>query len=178
MKREEVKEKIPGITDEQLDWVMGEFGTAVNTANTLRAELGTANQTIQTLQEAARSFEGVDVGALQSELSTLQQKYRDDLAAVRRDGAIDLALSAARAKSTKAARAMLDLEQIKLEDGRLSGLDGQLEQLKAENPWLFEEAASGGMQVRTGGEHGAGGTGEQSGVAAAFAALNPGLKIE
>ena len=26
MKREEVKNKIPGITDEQLDWLMGENG--------------------------------------------------------------------------------------------------------------------------------------------------------
>ena len=29
MKREEVKNKIPGITDEQLDWLMGENGRDV-----------------------------------------------------------------------------------------------------------------------------------------------------
>ena len=30
MKREEVKAKIPGITDEQLDWIMGENGKEIN----------------------------------------------------------------------------------------------------------------------------------------------------
>ena len=54
MKREDVKSKIPGITDEQLDWLMGENGKDVNAANTrastlqdqldgVKAQLRTAN---------------------------------------------------------------------------------------------------------------------------------------
>mgnify|MGYP000517903892 CR=1 FL=1 len=34
MKREEVKNKIPGITDEQLDWLMGENGRDVTAEKT------------------------------------------------------------------------------------------------------------------------------------------------
>ena len=35
MKREEVKNKIPGITDEQLDWLMGENGRDVTAETTV-----------------------------------------------------------------------------------------------------------------------------------------------
>ena len=37
MKREEVKNKIPGITDEQLDWLMGENGRDVTAENRIGA---------------------------------------------------------------------------------------------------------------------------------------------
>ena len=39
MKREEVKNKIPGITDEQLDWLMGENGRDVTAEKTKAASL-------------------------------------------------------------------------------------------------------------------------------------------
>ena len=41
MKREEVKNKIPGITDEQLDWLMGENGRDVTAEKTKAANLQT-----------------------------------------------------------------------------------------------------------------------------------------
>ena len=57
MKREEVKSKIPGITDEQLDWLMNENGADINTEknNTSQAqgELAAAKKTIKELQDAA-----------------------------------------------------------------------------------------------------------------------------
>ena len=43
MKREDVKNKIPGITDDQLDWLMSENGADINrekaAAATLQTEL-------------------------------------------------------------------------------------------------------------------------------------------
>lgn len=183
MKREEVKAKIPGITDEQLDWLMNENGSDINAekGNTARiqGELDTANTTIKTLQDTVKKYNGVDVEALRQQLGTLQTKYDTDIAAVRRDSAIDLALSGRRAKNSKAARALLNLEAIKLDGDKLTGLDDQLETLQKENPWLFEgEGGAGGMQVNTGGEHGTGGNADADGVTAAFARLNPGLKID
>ena len=56
-----------------------------------------------------------------------------------------------------------------------------LDSLAKENPWAFEPAAEQpgtGVTVSTGGEHGAGGSaGNDDGVAAAFASLNPTLKL-
>ena len=72
MKREDVKAKIPGITDEQLDWLMNENGSDINAekGNALRiqGELDTANNTIKILRDAAKSFEGIDVADLQRQL--------------------------------------------------------------------------------------------------------------
>lgn len=182
MKREEVKAKIPGITDEQLDWLMNENGNDINTEknNTSQAqgELAAARKTIEDLQNAAKDFEGVDVGALKKQLSDLQTKYDADIAAIRRDSAIDLALSGRRAKNSKAARALLDLDSIKMDGDKLTGLDEQLETLQKENPWMFEDERKNSVQVNTGGEHGTGGSVDADGVTAAFARLNPGLKID
>ena len=182
MKREDVKAKIPGITDEQLDWLMNENGSDINAekGNTARiqGELDTANTTIKTLQDTVKKYNGVDVEALRQQLGTLQTKYDTDIAAVRRDSAIDLALSGRRAKNSKAARALLNLDAIKLDGDKLTGLDEQLETIQKENPWMFEGEGGTGMQMNTGGEHGTGGSADADGVPAAFARLNPGLKID
>lgn len=181
MKREEVKAKIPGITDEQLDWLMNENGNDINTEknNTSQAqgELAAAKKTIKELQDAAKAFDGANAGDLKKQLSDLQTKYDADMAAMRRDNAIELALAGCRAKNSKAARALLDLDAIKLDGDKLLGMDEQLESLRKENPWLFDEDKSSGMQVNTGGEHGTGGSAEEDGVSAAFEALNPGMNL-
>lgn len=183
MKREDVKAKIPGITDEQLNWLMDENGSDINAekgnAARIQGELDTANATIKNLRDTVKKYDDVDVEALRQQLGTLQTKYDTDIAAVRRDSAIDLALSGRRAKNSKAARALLDLEAIKLEGDKLTGLEDQLETLQKENPWLFEgESGAGGMQVNTGGEHGTGGSAGEDGVFSAFKAMNPGLKLD
>ena len=181
MKREDVKAKIPGITDEQLDWLMNENGNDINAEknNTSQAqgELAAAKKTIKELQDAAKAFDGADAGDLKKQLSDLQTKYDADMAAMRRDNAIELALAGCRAKNSKAARALLDLDAIKLDGDKLLGMDDQLESLRKENPWLFDEDKSSGMQVNTGGEHGTGGSAEEDGVSAAFEALNPGMNL-
>lgn len=184
MKREEVKEKIPNITDEQLDWLVQVNGADIlreqKVAEGFKNELRNANDTIKNLQDAAKKFDGVDVDGLKKQLGDLQSKYDADISAMRRDNAIDLALAGRRAKNSKAARALLNLDAIKLDGDKLLGMDEQLENIRKENPWMFEEdnAAGTGVQVNTGGEHGTGGGAEEDGVSAAFAALNPGLKLD
>ena len=72
MKREEVKSKIPDITDEQLDWLMNENGADINAEknNTTQAqgELVAAKKTIKELQDAAKAFDGADAGDLKKQL--------------------------------------------------------------------------------------------------------------
>ncbi len=68
MKREDVKKQIPGITDEQLDWLMNENGRDVqrekNTAVTLQTQLDEANRQLTTAQDGLKAFEGVNVDEL------------------------------------------------------------------------------------------------------------------
>lgn len=52
MKREDVKNKIPGITDEQLNWIMQENGADINreksAATALQTQLDNANAQLKT----------------------------------------------------------------------------------------------------------------------------------
>ena len=60
MKREDVKQKIPGITDEQLQWLMDENGADVTRekkrAGDLQAELDTATAQLKTAQAGLAAF--------------------------------------------------------------------------------------------------------------------------
>ena len=60
MKREDVKQKIPGITDEQLQWLMDENGADVTRekkrAGDLQAELDTATAQLKTVQDGLAAF--------------------------------------------------------------------------------------------------------------------------
>lgn len=171
--------------DKQISAEIGKGFVARADFNAKNEELKTANTTIKDLQDAAKKFEGADVDGLKKQLDTLQGKYDADIAAVRKASAIDLALATSKAKNGKAARALLDLDAVKLDGDKLLGFDDQLEALKKSDPWLFEAAettqpgaAGAGLTVNTGGEHGDGGKAQETdGVTAAFAALNPGLKL-
>jgi len=132
------------------------------------AELATANTTMKQLQDAAKKFDGVDVDGLRTQIKDLQTKYDTDIAATRKASAIDVALLAAKAKNSKALKALLNLDEVKLDGDKLLGLDAQLESLKKSDPYMFAEAGKGGAagsegagstgaRVDTGGEHGAGG---------------------
>ena len=142
--------------------------------NTKNEELKTANTTITALQAAAKQYEGVDVAGLRQQIEDTRTEYEGKLSALKKNSAIDLALTARKVRDPRAARAMLDMDKVTMgEDGALSGLDDQLEALQKDDSWLF----AGGTTVNTGGEHGEGGSGDRSGVEAAFAALNPGLNF-
>ena len=55
-----------------------------------------------------------------------------------RDYALKQALKAAQVRSQKAVLALLDMPLIRLEEGKLTGLDEQLKRIKEECPYLFE----------------------------------------
>ena len=76
MKREDVKNKIPGITDEQLNWIMQENGADINreksAATALQTQLDNANAQLKTAQDGLKAFEGVDVAGLQEQVTKLK----------------------------------------------------------------------------------------------------------
>lgn len=112
------------------------------------AELETANGTIGSLRAAAKAWDGKDPAKLEGDLKALQEKYDADTARIRRDAAIDLALTRARARDAVIARAALDLNAVKLDkEGRVTGLDSQLETLKRDKAWLFEDTSPAGKDA-------------------------------
>lgn len=106
-------------------------------------ELETANGTIKDLRDTAKKWDGKDPQKLTNDLKVLQLKYDTDTANIRRDAAINLALTRARVKDIDMARAKIKLDNIKVdENGGITGLDAQLEGLKKDKAWLFEDAAT------------------------------------
>lgn len=187
MKREDVKTKIPGITDEQLDWLMGENGKDVtaerNKAANLQSQLDTANAQLKTAQEGLEKFKGVDVDKLQGQVTQLQNEMKAQADAYAFDTALDAAIRDAGGRSVRAIRGMLDLEALKASKDRTADITAAVTKCKTDEAWAFGAAAAtqqtgSGMRLDTGAEPGAPGTpGDADGVTAAFAALNPGLKL-
>lgn len=108
--------------------------------DTKEQELTTANNTIKDLRNAAKAWDGKDPKKLEDDLKDLQTKYDTDTANIRRDAAIDLALTKAHARDPQLTRAALSMDDIKIgTDGKITGLDAQVESLKKDKAWLFEE---------------------------------------
>ena len=181
MKREEVKSKIPGITDEQLDWLMGENGRDVTAEKTKAANLQTQvndlTKQLTTAKDGLKAFEGVDVADLKGQIAKLQGQLADQADSFAFDAALDGAIRDAHGRDVKAIRGMLDVDKLKASKDRTSDIQAAIDALAQEKAWAFGGEGTG-VTVTTGGEHGAGGdAGDADGVLAAFAAMNPNLKV-
>ena len=107
-------------------------------------ELDTANNTIKGLRETAKAWDGKDPKKLEDDLKDLQTKYDTDTANIRKAAAIDLALT--RARDPQLTRAALNMDEIKIDkDGKVTGLDAQVEGLKKDKAWLFEDDPAAGQ---------------------------------
>jgi hypothetical protein len=157
-----------GLTDEQAQKVMdsldGNFVTKsrfneVNEENkTLKKSVSDRDKQLEDLKKSSG-----DNAALQQQISDLQkanadqQKAHDaELMQLKLDNAVELALSDAKAKNSKAVKAMLDMSKVKVgEDGKLSGFDEQLEALKKSDGYMFDIQQQTQQQQFTGFQPGA-----------------------
>lgn len=189
MKREDVKAHIPNITDEAMAWILDTAGAELtrekNKAADLQKQLDAANTQLSDVQEKLKAFEGVDVAELRGESDKLRQQIADMKDGWAFDSALDGAIRDVKGRNLKAIRGMLDLDALKASKDRSADIKAAIEGLVKENPWAFDTAdpagekkPATGVTVDTGAEHGAGGNaGDEDGVAAAFASLNPDLKL-
>lgn len=184
MKREDVKNKIPGITDEQLNWIMAENGSDINrekaAANALQTQLDNANAQLKTAQEGLAKFDGVDVAGLNAQVAKLQADMKAQAESFAFDSALDTAIMGKKGRSVKAVRALLDVDALKGSKDRSTDIDKALDEVIKANPWAFGEAeqtASAGT-YSTGAAHGKPPAGETDPVTAAFKSMNPGIQID
>lgn len=120
-------------------------------------ELTTANETIKGLKDTVAKFDGVDIEKLRTDAKNWEAKYNKDIAAVKLDSAVNMALVEAKAKNPKLAKAALDMSLVKMDGDKLLGLSEQLENIKKSDPYLFDVEDTnnepGGARVSTGGAH-------------------------
>ena len=88
-------------------------------------------------QKKIQLADAAQVEQLQKEVKDWKEKYQRDLAAVKKEAAIEAAILKARGRNVRAIKALLDLENVRLrEDGVLEGLD--LDGLKNTDGYLFD----------------------------------------
>lgn len=185
MKREDIKSKIEGITDAQLDWLMDEHGKDINAeknkSTDLQGKLEAVSAQLKTAQDGLKAFEGVDVSALNGKITELQNKLTAQEEAFRFDSLLDGAIRDGKGRNVKAIRSLLDLDALKASKDQTADIKAALEKCKAENAWAFEgteadPANKTGMQ--TGGEHGTGGGASSETLAGEISSILYGTKSE
>lgn len=139
MKREDVRKILPDIGDEQLNQLMDLHGTDITAKNTI----------INEQKERLDKYGNADPGSLQAQVDSLTKQLRDaneKHARELRDRDFDAALSAAIAKkkgrSSKAIRALLDVDSLKQSKDTEKDIGAALDALEKSDSYLFEAAAS------------------------------------
>ncbi len=89
-------------------------------------------------QQEARLLE--ENARLTGELEKLQKSHEEQLLRLRTESAIREGLLRQGAHDPRTVLPLLQLDKISLQEGRLSGLDEQLQKLRQENGYLFKSA--------------------------------------
>lgn len=88
-----------------------------------------------------------EVETLKSDKARLIEEYENKIKTNEFNYALDSALTSAKCKNAKALKALLDMDSIKYQDGKLEGLESQLKALRESDSYLFE----GTVPANTGG---------------------------
>ena len=108
----------------------------------LNSQLADRDRQLEALGKVKPEELKAEIERLQGENKAAAEKYAAELANLKLNGAIENRLLKEGAVNTKAVRALLDNEKIKLgEDGSLTGLDEQIKTLRESEKWAFSQPA-------------------------------------
>ena len=106
---------------------------------TLEAQLTERDKQLDELKKVDAAGLQAQIAKLQEENKTAKETYEKQISDMQFGYALDTALAGAKVKNAKAVKALLDSEELKLgEDGKITGLEAQLEKLKSDADYLFE----------------------------------------
>lgn len=150
------------LSDTQIDSVMKLFNKEIDP---LKAELETTksernsykqsvtdrdNQLNELKKTAGNSKELQDqIKQLQDDNKSATETFKAQLADVKKDSAIKLALKDSKAKDADMVFKALDLDSVKLtDDGKLKGLDEQINDFKKSHDYMFEAESVKGQEPK------------------------------
>ena len=135
------------LSKEVVDAILEENGRDIEAAKQPFADYDSIKEQLQTARDGLKAFEGVDVKDLQTQVAQLTQDladkekdHREKLAELEFDSALKDAITAARGRSVKAVRAMLDVDTLRSSKNRDADIKTALEGLKKDSGYLFEPA--------------------------------------
>lgn len=149
--REFLKER--GLSDEQITSVMTEHGKTVSDLtnniqsltserDNLKEQVTDRDKQLDNLKKSAGDSEDLQnqIKQLQDDNKAASKDYEAKLAKQAKEFKIQNALRDANAKNVTAVQALLKADDITVgDDGKLSGFDDQLEAIKKDNAFLFED---------------------------------------
>jgi predicted nucleic acid-binding Zn-ribbon protein len=142
------------LADNLIDQIMAEHGKSIEkykTANeTQKTELDGLKKQLEEANKTVESFKDLDIDGIKKAADEWKEKAekaeadsKAKIEAMQFEYALESALTGAKAKNIKAVKALLDMEKVKLEGGKITGLDSQLEALKTESGYLFDVVDGG-----------------------------------
>lgn len=119
----------------------GRFDEINNQVKDYKDQMKERDTQLAELQKKAKGNEELtnQIASLQEANKLQQEEYQAKLSKQQLDFEIRSALGQTKAKNADVVSKMLNFENIKLVDGKLSGFTDQVEALKASDPYLFEE---------------------------------------
>lgn len=121
------------------------FDDVNNQLKDYKSQIADRDKQLQELGEKAKGNEELtkQIDDLKKLNETTTSEYQQKLEKQAFDHALDRALSDAKVKNTKAVKALLDHDTIKLDGDSLKGLEEQLKTIKESDGYLFNEEAGG-----------------------------------
>jgi len=116
-----------------------DFNAANEAKKTLDAQIKDRDKQLDELKKVDAAGLQAKIAELQTANETAKTEYDSNLKKVQLNSKIETALLGAKAKNTKAARALLDESKISLDGENVLGLNEQLEALQKDNAYLFGE---------------------------------------
>ena len=108
--------------------------------NSLKSQLAERDKQLKELEKSVGDNKELkdQIEKLQKDNNSANEIYAKDLFDLQLNNSVDVAITGAKGKNSKAIKALLDLEKADLKDGKVVGLEEQLSNLKKSDPYLFE----------------------------------------
>jgi len=166
MKRDLLKDM--NLSEEQIDKIMSANGNDIENAkgsagdveaikqenDSLKSQITERDKDIKGLKKQAGSNDELtkQFEELQNKYETDTQNLQGELQSTKLNGALDSVLNGANVRNAKAAKALLNMDDIKLNDkGELEGVGAQLDSLKKSDSYLFDEGTKTNYDPKSGG---------------------------
>ena len=133
-----------GLSEENADKILGKYGHLIP-----KSRLDEVIEERNKLRDEIQGLKSEDVEALKKQVKELAKEnekkrleYESNLNKTKIENLINLELTKSGAINSKAVKALIDGEKIKLENENISGLTEQLEELKKTDGYLFKKGES------------------------------------
>lgn len=149
-----------GLEKDAIDKVMAEYGKSINDykekaekVDVLNSQIDDYKQQLTDRDNQLQELKKVDAEGLQAEIDRLTEEnkttandYQEKLDKQAKDFAIETTLRNEKARNPKIAKKAIDFDAITYKDGKLIGVDEQLDAIKESDPYLFEEELPKGLK--------------------------------